>query len=54
LREYDAEMVTNKVQDCIAESWDDDEKQREEIMKKLIEVKDALEKLYLTMMQHKK
>jgi hypothetical protein len=49
----DADLVTEKVQDCTTESWDDVEKKREEIMKKLKEVKDTLEQLQLTMAQNK-
>jgi len=45
LREDDAELVAEKVQDHAIEAWDDVEKKREETVKKLIEVKEALEKL---------
>jgi hypothetical protein len=48
LTEDDAELVAEKVQDHATEAWDDAEKKREEIIKKLTEVKDTLEQLQLT------
>jgi hypothetical protein len=42
ITEGDVELVAEKVYDRVAESWDDVEKQREAIMKKLVEVKGTL------------
>jgi hypothetical protein len=53
LTEDDAELVVEKVQDHTTEAWYDVEKKREEIVKKLTEVKDALEQLQLTTVQQK-
>jgi hypothetical protein len=53
ITEDDAEMVEEKVQDHVAESWDDAEKQREEIIKKLSEVKETLVQLQLSTVQQK-
>jgi hypothetical protein len=53
LTEDDAELVIEKVQYHTMEAWYDVEKQREDIGKKLIEVKDALEQLQLTTTQQK-
>jgi hypothetical protein len=53
LEKYDAEIVTKKVQDHKIEAWYDVENKSEEIVNKLTEVKDALEKLQLTTMQQK-
>jgi hypothetical protein len=41
LTEDDAELVAENVQDRTMEAWYDVEKQREEIVKRLTEVKDA-------------
>jgi hypothetical protein len=49
----DADLVTEKVQDRTKEAWYDVEKQREEIINKLTEVKDTLEQLQLTIVQQK-
>jgi hypothetical protein len=46
-------LVAEKVQDHTMKAWYDAEKQREEIVKKLTEVKDALEQLQLTTSQQK-
>ena len=53
ITEDDAQLVTEKVQDRTTKVWYDVEKQREEIVKKLTEVKDALEQLQLTTTQQK-
>jgi hypothetical protein len=53
LTEDDAELIAEKVQDRMEESWYDVEKQREEIVNKLIEFKYALEHLHLTTTQQK-
>jgi hypothetical protein len=53
LTEDDAELVAEKLQDHMTEAWYDVENQREEIVKKLTEVKDALDKLKLTTVQQK-
>jgi ParB-like chromosome segregation protein Spo0J len=53
LTEDDVELVVEKVQDHTAESWDDVEKQREEIIKKLTEVKETLAQLQLDATQQK-
>jgi len=53
LTEDDADLVEEKVQDCIAEAMYDVEKQREEIVKKLKEVKYALDQLQITTVQQK-
>jgi hypothetical protein len=45
LTEDDAELVGENVQDRTMEAWYDVEKQREEIVKRLTEVKDALDQL---------
>jgi hypothetical protein len=46
-------MVVEKVQDCVIESWDDAEKQREKIIQKLSEVKESLVQLQLSAVQQK-
>jgi hypothetical protein len=51
LKEHDLEMVTEKVQDRVAESWDDVEKQSEEIIKNMKKVKDTLAQLLLNIAQ---
>jgi hypothetical protein len=44
-------MVTEKVQDRVAESWDDVEKQSEEIIKNMKKVKDTSAQLLLNIAQ---
>ena len=41
------DMVTERVQDNATKAWDDAKKKREEIVNKLIEVKDTLEQIQL-------
>jgi hypothetical protein len=53
LTEDNADLVEEKVQDRIAEAMYDVEKQREEIVKKLKEVKYALDQLQITIVQQK-
>jgi hypothetical protein len=47
------EMVVEKVKDHVAELWDDVEKQREDILKKILEVKETLEQFQLSVVQQK-
>jgi hypothetical protein len=49
----DAELVMEKVQDHTAEAYEDAEKQREKIMQEMIEVKQVLEQIQFTKVQHK-
>ena len=49
----DAELVEKTVQDHTMKAWYDDEKKREEIVKKLTEVKYALDRLQITTTQQK-
>jgi hypothetical protein len=51
LAKYDVELVAEKVQDHAAEAWYDAKRKREEIVKKLIEVKEGLKQLQLTTTQ---
>jgi hypothetical protein len=51
LIEDDADMVMEKVQDRATKLWDNSEKQREEINKKLTEVKETLAQLQLNTME---
>ena len=53
ITEYDVDMVAEKVQEHTTYSWDDAEKQREEIIQKLIELKDTLAQLQLSEVQYK-
>jgi hypothetical protein len=53
ITKFDAELVIEKVQDCIVEVWYDVEKQKQEVFRKLTEFKDALDKLKLTTTQQK-
>jgi tetrahydromethanopterin S-methyltransferase subunit G len=53
ITEDDAELVEDKVQDQGEEALYVTESQREEIMKKLMEVKETLESLQINVMQQK-
>jgi hypothetical protein len=53
LTEDGTKLVEEKVQDRMVECWYDAKKKREEILKKLTEVKDALEQFQLATTQEK-
>jgi len=53
LREDDVELVVEKVQDRAAQSWDNVEKKQEDIIRKLIEIKETFAQLKLNAMQQK-